>query len=463
MDASEDPASPHHRRCNRDHHRHHHHHASDRFVQQQPAQSPPRATPSPLHVPYAASSVLPTRSSMPMSPAGLSQPRSSRATAATAAADPPALFPHLPAGTFDRTSVSTARSPAAASASAMGAAARRPSALLRGSAPSRPGSQASPHVHPTSILEPVPSSGRVRLDPLRTPTTPLADPATARSTFLATLQAALPAMPTGRQTHASPSATLPPVFDDMQCYICFESMVRPVMCPACSKIGCSDCVTRWLHHERNQCPHCRRPLVASQLVPCRFMNDLEKHKSHSLEKLQAVWSTQRARIKAIIDDFADRTTCLSGAESLADVGISRAARERSELERCHQALVRKAADDIDAHMARCKRLMEDEKSKLRSDLDDARTAADLLGRFMAESSMADLVHYEPRLSELARRHLQDAPAVPFAFSTPPFSSCLVPDYDTAELAVDDFAHRREAGDVVFSPPLRAAGLAWRLK
>ncbi|KAJ1566633.1 hypothetical protein HK405_009025, partial [Cladochytrium tenue] len=77
--------------------------------------------------------------------------------------------------------------------------------------------------------------------------------------------------------------------------------------------------------------------------------------------------------------------------------------------------------------------------------------------------MADLVRYEPRLSELARRHLQDAPAVPFIFSTPPFSSCLVPDYDTAELAVDDFACRREAGDVIFSPPLRAAGLAWRLK
>ncbi|KAI9334308.1 hypothetical protein BDR26DRAFT_867230 [Obelidium mucronatum] len=79
------------------------------------------------------------------------------------------------------------------------------------------------------------------------------------------------------QPNASSTSSLPPEFEDMfKCYICFEQLDRPVMCPTCSKIGCEDCVSKWLETNNHHCPHCRSHLTSDTLVVCRFMNDLAK-------------------------------------------------------------------------------------------------------------------------------------------------------------------------------------------
>ncbi|KAJ3134545.1 Tripartite motif containing 37 [Physocladia obscura] len=73
---------------------------------------------------------------------------------------------------------------------------------------------------------------------------------------------------------SSPSP-LPPEFHEMfKCYICFENLSRPVMCPACSKISCESCVGKWLDTHGSRCPHCRMPLSHEKLVACRFMDEL---------------------------------------------------------------------------------------------------------------------------------------------------------------------------------------------
>ena len=42
---------------------------------------------------------------------------------------------------------------------------------------------------------------------------------------------------------AKPSSADATVLKDLfKCYICFDNMIKPMMCPLCSKVGCHDCI-----------------------------------------------------------------------------------------------------------------------------------------------------------------------------------------------------------------------------
>lgn len=102
------------------------------------------------------------------------------------------------------------------------------------------------------------------------------------------------------------------VDDLLRCFICFERVNEPHLCPACSKMGCKSCMTvtlitinttnitteqkqeqnndndisitivvsflfpcqKWLLERRSCCPFCRSSLRVDQLVNCRFMEDI---------------------------------------------------------------------------------------------------------------------------------------------------------------------------------------------
>lgn len=83
---------------------------------------------------------------------------------------------------------------------------------------------------------------------------------------------------------AEASASSSSVLQDlMRCFICFERVKEPHMCPHCSKICCFGCVSIWLNERREQCPHCRQRLTVGTLVNCRFMDDVTKE----LERIQS--------------------------------------------------------------------------------------------------------------------------------------------------------------------------------
>ena len=86
----------------------------------------------------------------------------------------------------------------------------------------------------------------------------------------------------------------PQIAQLLRCFICLGSLQKPVLCPHCSKLCCSDCITvclgtstwmrsvpkTWLekaseNSNEGHCPHCRRPLTKEQLVAARFMEDLQ--------------------------------------------------------------------------------------------------------------------------------------------------------------------------------------------
>jgi tripartite motif-containing protein 37 len=69
--------------------------------------------------------------------------------------------------------------------------------------------------------------------------------------------------------------------DYTKCYICLGKLVDATMCPHCNKLSCQRCIQvtigikkKWLLERKSQCPLCRMTLKFSQLITCKFMNDI---------------------------------------------------------------------------------------------------------------------------------------------------------------------------------------------
>lgn len=60
----------------------------------------------------------------------------------------------------------------------------------------------------------------------------------------------------------------------LRCFICFDIVNNPTLCPHCSKICCRICIEQWLITKSN-CPHCRNILYNNQLINARFFNDIK--------------------------------------------------------------------------------------------------------------------------------------------------------------------------------------------
>jgi len=67
-----------------------------------------------------------------------------------------------------------------------------------------------------------------------------------------------------------------------RCFICIEKLRDARMCPHCSKLCCYRCIRRWLTETRPQCPHCRAPLQLSEVVNCRWAEEV----TEQLDSLQ---------------------------------------------------------------------------------------------------------------------------------------------------------------------------------
>ncbi|KAJ3140553.1 Tripartite motif containing 37 [Geranomyces variabilis] len=87
-----------------------------------------------------------------------------------------------------------------------------------------------------------------------------------------------------------------------KCFICFGEFNRPVMAPCCSTVGCEDCLKKWLA-ERSDCPHCRAYLPATDLVQCRFIDDL----ANQLKSVMSEKTVSEARKKAPVASCAEHS------------------------------------------------------------------------------------------------------------------------------------------------------------
>lgn len=77
--------------------------------------------------------------------------------------------------------------------------------------------------------------------------------------------------------------------DVFRCFICMEKLCEAHLCPHCSKLCCYLCISKWLTEQRRQCPHCRATLSVSELVNCRWLEDV----AVQVESLQQICANMR--------------------------------------------------------------------------------------------------------------------------------------------------------------------------
>jgi tripartite motif-containing protein 37 len=108
-----------------------------------------------------------------------------------------------------------------------------------------------------------------------------------------------------------------------------EKLRNARLCPHCSKLCCNECISRWLTEQRSQCPHCRASLQISELVNCRWAEEITQ-RLDTLQQCSSMLSSMRGTTRS------QQSTSGSDKESEAALmaAISAAADSTSKDMRC---------------------------------------------------------------------------------------------------------------------------------
>ncbi|XP_012225328.1 serine-rich adhesin for platelets-like isoform X2 [Linepithema humile] len=306
--------------------------------------------------------------------------------------------------------------------------------------------------------------------------------------------------------------TLAEVF---RCFICMEKLRDAHLCPHCSKLCCYTCIRRWLTEQRSQCPHCRASLHLHELVNCRWVEEV----TQQLDTLQAVC------ISNFRHDDSSRDRCTVHQEKLSvycwtcrkcichqcalwggthsghtfkpleDVYEQHVTQIKAEVGQLNRRLMEliSLVQEVERNVESVRAAKDERVREIRNAIElmiarlDSQLKAKLLTLMGQKNSLtleteqleALLQEVEYQLhsctrselivksAELSRKihQVRKKPMTSFVTAPVPadFHSEIVPGYDSATFAMQNFTQLQLKADPVYSAPLHVNGLCWRLK
>ncbi|KAG5322098.1 TRI37 ligase, partial [Acromyrmex heyeri] len=306
--------------------------------------------------------------------------------------------------------------------------------------------------------------------------------------------------------------TLAEVF---RCFICMEKLRDAHLCPHCSKLCCYTCIRRWLTEQRSQCPHCRASLHLHELVNCRWVEEV----TQQLDTLQAVC------ISNFRHDDSSRDRCTAHQEKLSvycwtcrkcichqcalwggthsghtfkpleDVYEQHVSQIKAEVGQLNRRLMEliSLVQEVERNVESVRAAKDERVREIRNAIElmiarlDSQLKAKLLTLMGQKNSLtleteqleALLQEVEYQLhtctrselivksAELSRKihQVRKKPMTSFVTAPVPadFHSEIVPGYDSATFAMQNFTQLQLKADPVYSTPLHVNGLCWRLK
>ncbi|KAJ3371194.1 hypothetical protein GGF31_003617 [Allomyces arbusculus] len=307
------------------------------------------------------------------------------------------------------------------------------------------------------------------------------------------------------------------VEDLLRCFICLGQLNKAVMCPNCSKMACEGCLKKWITEQKRECPHCRTHLFVSQLVQCRFVDDLqqqlkemieapnavesvdvcsahhaplhyycvtcsdaicsdcamfdERHRGHAFQHLEKVYVAHRDRVMAEADRLdAEIGRQKVAAEQVAEkmAGLRDAQRK---MEEDLQVVLAQALHDVEAQVHDQMMRLFHEKSVYEEHAQHLADTSAAVRAAASSSSRAALIAQADRL--VAQLHDAEhaflgaaVPADALAGATPDVPalvSPLVPAYTAVDVPLHAFSTYAQTGQVFYSAAFMANALSWRLK
>jgi len=294
----------------------------------------------------------------------------------------------------------------------------------------------------------------------------------------------------------------------LRCMICFGKVKNPQMCPSCSKLCCNPCIKKWLTEQKSQCPNCRCPLRTSQLVNCRFVSEIATaidqlhtkrgdeeeichlhhaklsyycktcetpicadcamfgtdHKNHEFEHISKVYDSHVDLVKnesqVLKKRLKELTTHLTSLEStiekVTQVKEEKAAELGIVLEQMNQRLDSELKTKLLALLA--------QKGSITDEIEFLESMQSEINRQLLQSPKSSLISKSYDLIKMMKE-INNKPLTKYNKHsvTPEFRSEIVPQFDSAIFHLRPYSQLRQNTEVIYSEPLQANGLTWRLK
>lgn len=284
------------------------------------------------------------------------------------------------------------------------------------------------------------------------------------------------------ETGSDMSCSIAEIF---KCFICFNKVTDAQLCPCCSKLVCLTCIQRWLLEQKPQCPHCRTPLLVSQLVSCKFISEIteeldkirdkattnhaeelcsihrsslsyfcstccfpvcsdcaildEDHRNHSFERLIVIYGQHKKKIQQEADSLRQRLKELSLEVVAIDENIESILKTKDESLVELQAAYACMQKRLEEQLKRKLLALLAQKGSLTKEMELAETVLHELDNQLNKIPKSDLIAQEPMmcrmLQDIRNRTFFEAPQT--SFSTD-FISEVVPHYEHGELVVKNF-------------------------
>ncbi|KYN29017.1 E3 ubiquitin-protein ligase TRIM37, partial [Trachymyrmex cornetzi] len=306
--------------------------------------------------------------------------------------------------------------------------------------------------------------------------------------------------------------TLAEVF---RCFICMEKLRDAHLCPHCSKLCCYTCIRRWLTEQRSQCPHCRASLHLHELVNCRWVEEVTQqldtlqavcisnfrhedssrdrctahqeklsvycwtcrkcichqcalwggtHSGHTFKPLEDVYEQHVSQIKAEIGHLNRRLMELISLvqEVERNVESVRAAKDERvrEIRNAIELMIARLDSQLKAKLL----TLMGQKNSLTLETEQLEALLQEVEYQLHTCTRSELIVKSAELSRKIRQ-VRKKPMTSFVTAPVPadFHSEIVPGYDSATFAMQNFTQLQLKADPVYSTPLHVNGLCWRLK
>ncbi|KAL4441692.1 hypothetical protein ABPG74_008689 [Tetrahymena malaccensis] len=303
----------------------------------------------------------------------------------------------------------------------------------------------------------------------------------------------------------------PKIQDILTCLICFGKLKNAHMCPDCQKMCCESCIKQWLS-SKSHCPHCRSHLRPSNLMKCRFVNEittaLEKieqieqkkekqgiceehdnpllyycqickhpvcsdcgmigsqHKNHRFDKLNSVYETHVKQVRQELSAVKKKLQELNKQQQEVDVVVEKITKMRddkaSSLTQQMDYVNIKLNDLLKTKLEKLslqRGPISEEIDLLENMSEEINEYIDTLPKSILISKSGEIVK---TLEEINSRRViknfigDNEKKLEFQYD-------IIPPYDSADYFLQNYSVKRKSTDVSYSETLYAHGNEWRLK
>ncbi|CAK9823289.1 E3 ubiquitin-protein ligase TRIM37 [Anthophora retusa] len=306
--------------------------------------------------------------------------------------------------------------------------------------------------------------------------------------------------------------TLAEVF---RCFICMEKLRDAHLCPHCSKLCCYTCIRRWLTEQRSQCPHCRASLHLHELVNCRWVEEVTQqldtlqavgvsnsrhddsnrdrctvhheklsvycwscrrcichqcalwggtHSGHTFKPLEEVYEQHVTQIKAEVGQLKRRLMELISLVQEVERNVESVRAAKDERVREIRNAVELMIARLDSQLKAKLLTLMGQKNSLTLETEQLEALLQEVEHQLHSCTRSELIIKSADLSRMIHQ-VRKKPMASFVTAPVPadFHSEIVPGYDSATFAMQNFTQLQLKADPVYSAPLHVNGLCWRLK